>query len=72
MKRMSREVAMYLKAYNQTGPGLKAAAEGFKKLGVGAIQVFKKIAQVAAVAFTAIATGAIAIGTAFEQGLANS
>ena len=72
MKRMSREVAMYLKAYNKTGPGLKDAADGLQKFSAGAMKIFAAIAKAGAAAIAGITTGAIAVGASFEQGMANT
>lgn len=72
MNRMTREVAMYLKAYNQTGQGFAAALGSLQGFRNKVNQIFKTIAKAAAAAAAAIATYAVHIGESFEQAVANT
>lgn len=72
MRSEKREVAIYLRAINRMGAGVRQAASEMKAISAAGDRVFRRVVQVGAAAFAALAAGAAGVGAAFEQAMANT
>jgi TP901 family phage tail tape measure protein len=70
--RASREVAIYMKAVDKMGPGLKSSESSLKGFVDSAASMAKRLTIAFGAALTAVTAFAVYIGTEFEQAMANT